>query len=272
MAQCNSYVEGGGQSMSFKCREESGHEGPCATPDIPRSVLSRARWIEEQNKTALGQFQGPAETTAQRYTDGATPPPKGEGRVQDYPGTVPTRGAQEASRLASRPEMEVLRLDWMPPGVAYLVPKEMFEEARSEFTPNDWEVVIQKGYVMKIDLPGEPTKQREHDQPLPQQNDRPYVQPAVIEDLQHRIEVGIERYGTPLQPMNGRDTVKDAYEEAMDLTVYLRGMMFEREEMATKAYLIEGLLARMLSNEQFPRPYVESMRAAAAELAAWLEQ
>ncbi len=51
----------------------------------------------------------------------------------------------------------------------------------------------------------------------------------VIEDMKHRRRVGIERYGTPLQPGNGRDALVDAYQEALDLAVYLRQAIEERD-------------------------------------------
>ncbi len=51
----------------------------------------------------------------------------------------------------------------------------------------------------------------------------------VMADMKARREFGIAKYGTPLQANNGRDALKDAYEEALDLCVYLRQAMEERE-------------------------------------------
>lgn len=50
---------------------------------------------------------------------------------------------------------------------------------------------------------------------------------AVIADLMARKRLGIERYGVALQAFNGRDMGRDAYEEALDLAVYLRGELAE---------------------------------------------
>jgi hypothetical protein len=72
-------------------------------------------------------------------------------------------------------------------------------------------------------------KQREGDQPLPIANEHQDIQSMVIADLEARRQVGIQRYGTALQPHNGRDMLLDAYEEAMDLTVYLKGCLVERD-------------------------------------------
>lgn len=70
---------------------------------------------------------------------------------------------------------------------------------------------------------------REGDQPMPTPNDKPAVWPLVMGDMQARHNLGIKRYGTPLQPFNGRDALRDAYEEALDLAVYLRTAIFERD-------------------------------------------
>lgn len=51
---------------------------------------------------------------------------------------------------------------------------------------------------------------------------------SVIADMEDRRRLGIARYGTPLQPHNGRDALVDAYEEALDLAVYLRQVIEER--------------------------------------------
>jgi hypothetical protein len=68
------------------------------------------------------------------------------------------------------------------------------------------------------------------DQPAPVPNDKPAVWSLVIEDMQARDALGRERYGTPLQPFNGRDALVDAYQEALDLVVYLRQAIAERDE------------------------------------------
>lgn len=55
------------------------------------------------------------------------------------------------------------------------------------------------------------------------------IQRLVREDLEQRERLGVERYGTSLQPHNGRDALRDAYEEALDLACYLRQAMAERD-------------------------------------------
>jgi hypothetical protein len=67
------------------------------------------------------------------------------------------------------------------------------------------------------------------DQPPPIPNDRPAIWDLVLSDIHERDQVGLARYGTRLQPHNGRDALKDAYAEALDLVVYLRQAIFERD-------------------------------------------
>lgn len=48
------------------------------------------------------------------------------------------------------------------------------------------------------------------------------VTDLVISDLRARSEAGTRKYGTPLKTHNGRNAMIDAYQEACDLTMYLR--------------------------------------------------
>lgn len=70
----------------------------------------------------------------------------------------------------------------------------------------------------------------QHDQPMPLlRPEAPAIQDLVLEDIEHRKQVGLDRYGTLLKAHNGRDMLQDAYEEAIDLLIYLRGAIFERD-------------------------------------------
>ncbi len=55
------------------------------------------------------------------------------------------------------------------------------------------------------------------------------VQDEVMRDLQDRKQIGVERYGAALEPHNGRRSLQDAYEEAIDLTQYLKQRLLEDE-------------------------------------------
>jgi len=72
-------------------------------------------------------------------------------------------------------------------------------------------------------------KFRDGDQQLPETNNYPDIQSLVLEDVESRRSLGISRYGTTLQPFNGRDMLRDAYEEAIDLAIYLRGLIYEKD-------------------------------------------
>lgn len=67
------------------------------------------------------------------------------------------------------------------------------------------------------------------EQPRPVPSDRPVIQELVIEDMRRRLEHGVRTYGTGLQAFNGRDALVDAYQECMDLLMYLRQMIAERD-------------------------------------------
>lgn len=79
------------------------------------------------------------------------------------------------------------------------------------------------------------------DQPAPIVNDRPCIQDLVIADIDARKQAGRERYGTLLQPFNGRDALMDAYAEALDLCQYLRQAIEERRVTAENAVVVADL-------------------------------
>lgn len=66
-------------------------------------------------------------------------------------------------------------------------------------------------------------------QPRPTPNDKVDIQTRVMVDLIDRRAFGKAKYGTPLQPFNGRDALRDAYEEALDLVCYLKQAITERD-------------------------------------------
>jgi hypothetical protein len=66
------------------------------------------------------------------------------------------------------------------------------------------------------------------DQALPRVNDNPYIQDLVIADIAERKEHDITKYGTALQAGNGRDALRDLYEELLDGVMYVRQAMEER--------------------------------------------
>lgn len=89
-------------------------------------------------------------------------------------------------------------------------------------------------------------KQRPGDQPLPVRTRERDTQSLVIEDIRDRREVGIERYGTALQPMNGRNNLQDAYEEALDLAMYLKNQLRRDLKVLGLHYESDGLCSECL--------------------------
>lgn len=66
-------------------------------------------------------------------------------------------------------------------------------------------------------------------EPPPVVNASRPIQDLVMEDIAARKEVGLKKYGTLLQAHNGRDALMDAYQEALDLVMYLRQAIEERD-------------------------------------------
>ena len=52
---------------------------------------------------------------------------------------------------------------------------------------------------------------------------------ALVPSLIHRKQLGEERYGALLQPKNGRSASVDAFQEALDLSVYWEQKILETE-------------------------------------------
>lgn len=75
-------------------------------------------------------------------------------------------------------------------------------------------------------------------EPAPMPNDLPAVWDMVIEDMRARDAMGRAKYGTPLQPFNGRDALWDSYQESLDLCVYLRQAIYERDKRMEKKYRV----------------------------------
>lgn len=88
------------------------------------------------------------------------------------------------------------------------------------------------------------------DQPPPVANDRPPIWELVIADMKDRHQLGIERYGTPLQAFNGRDALIDMYQEQLDNVAYTRQLIEERkgtreEVLAQRVRTLENALREL---------------------------
>lgn len=94
----------------------------------------------------------------------------------------------------------------------------------------------------------EAVKNRAGDQPLPT-GGQECVQDALIAFIEERKQLGIERYRSPLMTYNGRNSLQDALEEALDLTVYLMQVRMEWDGRATALRRVSALVA-LGSSEQ----------------------
>jgi hypothetical protein len=83
------------------------------------------------------------------------------------------------------------------------------------------------------------------EQPAPVPNDLPAVWDLVIEDMRQRDSLGLSRYGTRLQPHNGRDGLRDAFEEALDMVAYLRQEIEEREDLRAEVKRLKEEIERV---------------------------
>jgi len=70
----------------------------------------------------------------------------------------------------------------------------------------------------------------ETDQQLPVPNAHPVIQKLIIEEVMaESLAVGVKKYGTGLQPFNGRDPLLDLEQELRDALVYVRQTRYERD-------------------------------------------
>lgn len=73
-----------------------------------------------------------------------------------------------------------------------------------------------------------PAKNNNKKEPDPIPNEKTPIVDLVLADLTVRSLLGKKKYGTLLQAHNGRDALVDAYQEAMDLCMYLRQALAEK--------------------------------------------
>lgn len=60
------------------------------------------------------------------------------------------------------------------------------------------------------------------EEPPPQKAEGRPIWDLVMEDMRERDQMGRRKYGVPLTAGDGRMSLTDAYQEALDLAVYLR--------------------------------------------------
>lgn len=71
------------------------------------------------------------------------------------------------------------------------------------------------------------------DQPPPKDSGGVDCWLLVLEDMEKRRQDGKAKYGQPVMPFNGRDALVDAYQECLDMAVYLRQAIEERKNASS---------------------------------------
>jgi hypothetical protein len=78
---------------------------------------------------------------------------------------------------------------------------------------------------------------------------------ATVERIVARKKVGFDRYGQLLCPDDGRDTLRDAMEEALDLCAYLRNLLRLGHKLETTYYAAFGVLLDLVCEQDgIPKP------------------
>lgn len=89
-------------------------------------------------------------------------------------------------------------------------------------------------------------------QPDPKPNDSTPIYQLMVRDVEQRAEYGKRTYETYLQAHNGRDALRDAYEEALDLALYLKQALVERDYTASgDLQFAAEILARLAEFESY---------------------
>jgi len=112
-----------------------------------------------------------------------------------------------------------------------------------------WELVIEDGIALQF-LPGGGEITFGDD-----------VGQRLLADMRARDALGRQKYGTALQAHNGRDVLRDAYEEALDLVVYLRQAIAEGYD-EQHAFEMAMLVASALCASLIERDAESAVRAA----------
>ena len=239
--------------LSFGCADDEGHGGPCWAREVVRSVLNRKEWEAAQKRAKesgapltlaeLG-MQGEPQTfnIDPRQKEGRRLHPDEERRLREVGEEadslenqiVNTAGGVDISNVIQRdPRYDAYeKRERATPGNEW---KEWEEKPVVEDTgPSGFQAVLDHEAARTPEVVNnvfiqEPTKQRPGDQPLPVHTGGEAIQDLVIQDIEDRKRIGLERYGTLLQAHNGRDSLLDAYEEAIDLSLYLKQALVERE-------------------------------------------
>lgn len=82
-------------------------------------------------------------------------------------------------------------------------------------------------------------------QPPRNTGSRDNAQDGVIADIEERKQLGLARYGQLLQSFDGRDALRDLYEELLDASIYLKKAIHERERVDRLVATLQSLAHRL---------------------------
>lgn len=85
-------------------------------------------------------------------------------------------------------------------------------------------------------------------EPAPIANNNPSIHDLVIEDIKDRKQFGLEKYDTILQAGNGRESLTDAYQEILDLSVYLRQFLEEQKQAKKERDALVAALSEIVKH------------------------
>lgn len=89
---------------------------------------------------------------------------------------------------------------------------------------------ILQGVIKSHDGVRQPSKAATSVQNKPTQNSDSDIATLVQQDIEARAIVGKDKYGSRLTPYNGRSALIDAYQEVLDLAMYLRQLIEEENQ------------------------------------------
>ncbi|MGL5147601.1 MAG: hypothetical protein ACRC7Q_08920 [Plesiomonas shigelloides] len=136
------------------------------------------------------------------------------------PRVVPRRSDVLASLVGNLKQWPTEITDDLPHFIGWgweaLVSGEVCLYAEEDYIDSrQWELVKRKGTGVL------------QPQPTPHGSGDPILG-MVLADLTNRAVLGKEKYGEPLKAHNGRNALQDAYEEALDMCMYLRQLLEEQ--------------------------------------------
>lgn len=87
-------------------------------------------------------------------------------------------------------------------------------------------------------------------EPLPASKSSTDIASLVVEDIHRRAQVGEQKYGERLRPFNGRSALVDAYQEALDLCMYLRQLIEENRSSKRNVRMFDAMLRADLKKKE----------------------